>query len=54
MKRAATLLFEKQRKSRIFQNYRTFPFDLRPPGQERGAKTRPQGQLWSDQAQKVK
>ena len=54
MKRAATQLFKRQSKNRaFFQNYRTFYFDLRPPrqiswqtpGQDRGAKTRPQGQL---------
>ena len=44
MKRAATQLFKRQSKNRaFFQNYRTFT--LRPPGQDRGAKTRPLGQL---------
>ena len=50
MKRAATHLFKRQSENRaFFQNYRTFT--LRPPpreqtpGQDRGAKTRPQEQL---------
>ena len=29
----------------LFSNLSHFYFDLRPPGQDRGAKTRPQGQL---------
>ena len=55
MKRAATHLFKKQSENRaFFQNYRNFYFDLRlppghTPGQERGAKTRPQRQLeWAN------
>ena len=51
MKRSATHLFKRQSKSRaIFSKLSNFSFDLRPPqgqtpGQDRGAKTRPQGQL---------
>ena len=50
MKRAATQLFKRQSKNRAFsQNYRTFdPPEQTPrqtPGQDRGAKTRPLGQL---------
>ena len=50
MKRAATHLFKRQSKNRaFFQNYRTFTLIYDPrgltPGQDRGAKTRPQGQL---------
>ena len=48
MKRAATHLFERQSKNRVFF-FSNFHFDLRPPGrnleQDGGAKTRPQGQL---------
>ena len=29
----------------LFSKLSNFYFDLRPPGQDRGAKTRPQGQL---------
>ena len=42
MKRAATHLLAK---SRFFRNYRTFSLILDPPGQDKGVKTRPQGQL---------
>ena len=52
MKRAATHLFKRQSKNRaFFSKLSNFYFDLRPaprgqtPGQDRGAKTRPQGQL---------
>ena len=45
MKRAATQLFKRQSKNRAFSKLSNFYFDLRPPGQDRGAKTRPQGQL---------
>ena len=54
MKRETTHLFKRQSKNRaFFQNYRTFtliydPRGLTPgqiPGKDRGAKTRPQGQL---------
>ena len=54
MKRAATQLFKRQRKNRgFFSKLSNFYFDLRPPGQtpeqtpgqDRGAKTRLQGQL---------
>ena len=50
MKRAATHLFKRQSKNRVFfSKLSNFYFDLRPPGetpgQNRGAKTRPQGQL---------
>ena len=50
MKRAATHLFKRQRKNRAFLKLSNFYFDLRPPtgqipGQDKGAKTRPQGQL---------
>ena len=47
MKRAATQLFERQNKNHaFFSKLLNFYFDLRPPsGQDRGAKTRPQGQL---------
>ena len=46
MKRAATHLFERQSKNRVV--FLKMIFDLRPPGttpgQDGGAKTRPQGQ----------
>ena len=42
MKRAATQLFKRQRKNRVFSKFSNFYFDLRPPGQDRGAKTRPE------------
>ena len=55
MKRAATQLFKRQSKNRVFfSKLSNFNFDLRPPGanpqpdprgQDRGAKTRPQEQL---------
>ena len=50
MKRAVTHLFKRQSKNRTFSKLSNFYFDLRPPGgadpgQDRGAKTRPQGQL---------
>ena len=45
MKRAATHLFKKQSKNRAFFKIIEFYFDLRTPGQDKGAKTRPQGQL---------
>ena len=54
MKRAATHLFKRQSKNRaFFSKLSNFYFDVRPPGggggqspgQDRGAKTRPQGQL---------
>ena len=45
MKRAATHLFKRQSKNRAFSKLSNFYFDLEPPGQDRGAKTRPQGQL---------
>ena len=50
MKRAATHLFKRQSENcAFFQNYRTFTLIQDPPGQtpgqDRGAKTRPQGQL---------
>ena len=51
MKRAATHLFKRQSKYHAFSKLSNFYFDLRPPplgqtpGQERGAKTQPQGQL---------
>ena len=49
MKRAATHLFKRQSKNRPFSKLSNFYFDLRPlgqaPGQNRGAKTLPQGQL---------
>ena len=53
MKRAATHLFKRQSKNlALFSKLSKFYFDLRPPpprgqtpGQDRGAKTRPQGQL---------
>ena len=52
MKRAATHLFKRQSKNRgFFSKLSNFYFDLNPPprgetpGQDRGAKTRPQGQL---------
>ena len=49
MKRAATRLFQIQSKNRAFFKLSNFYFDLRPPWQtlrqDRGAKTRPQGQL---------
>ena len=48
MKRA-THLFKRQSKNRTFSKLSNFYFDLRPPGQtpgqDRGAETRPQGQL---------
>ena len=49
MKRAATHLFKRQSKNRVF-SLSNFCFDLRPPagktpGQDRGAKTQPQGEL---------
>ena len=43
MKRAATQLLKQ--KSLFFSKLSNFYFDLRPPGQDRGAKTRPQEQL---------
>ena len=47
MKRAATQLFKRQSKNRaFFSKLSNFYFDVRQtPGQDRGAKTRPQGQL---------
>ena len=50
MKRAATHLFKRQSENRaIFSKLSNVYFDLTPPGQipeqDRGAKTRPQGQL---------
>ena len=48
MKRAATIcLRDNESKNRaFFSKLSKFHFDLRPPGrQDRGAKTRPQGQL---------
>ena len=50
MKRAATHLFKRQSEIRaFFPKLSNFYFDLRPlgqtPGQDRGAKIRPQGQL---------
>ena len=49
MKRAATHLFKRQSESRaFFQNYKAFTLIYDPredPGRDRGAKTRPQGQL---------
>ena len=45
MKRAATHLFRDKAKITLFSKLSNFYFDLRPPGQDRGAKTRPQGQL---------
>ena len=46
MKGAATQLFKRQMKNRaFFSKFSNFYFDLRPPGQDRGAKTRPLGQL---------
>ena len=51
MKRAATQMFKRQSKNRaFFSKLPNLCFDLRPPpgqtpGQDRGAKTRPQGQL---------
>ena len=53
MKRAATHLFKRQSKNYAFKKLSNFYFDLSPPppplrqtpGQDRGAKTRPQGQL---------
>ena len=51
MKRIATHLFKRQSKNRtFFSKLSNFYFDLRPltgqtPRQDRGAKTRPQGQL---------
>ena len=42
MKRAATHLFKRQSKNRAF--FKIIEH-LRLPGQDRGAKTRPQGQL---------
>ena len=53
MKRAATQLLKRQSKNHSFlQNYRTFTLILdsrqtprQTPGQDRGAKTRPLGQL---------
>ena len=47
MKRAATHLLNRQSAYllRFFQNYRTFTLILDPPVQNRGVKTRPQGQL---------
>ena len=50
MKRVATHLFKKQSKYRVFfLNYRTSTLIQDPPGQtpgqDRGTKTRPQGQL---------
>ena len=49
MKRAATQFFKRQSKNRAFSKLSNFYFDLRPPGQtpgqDRGAKTRPLGQL---------
>ena len=51
MKRAAAHLFKRQSKNRaFFQNYRTFTLIKAPPpgqtpGQDRGAKTRPKGQV---------
>ena len=51
MKRAATQMFKRQSKNRaFFSKLSNFYFDLRPfpgktPGQDRGAKTRPLGQL---------
>ena len=50
MKRAATHLFNRQSENcAFFSKLSNFYFDLRPPGQtpgqDRGAKTRPQGQL---------
>ena len=35
---------ETKQKSRFFSKLSNFYFDLRPPGQDRGAKTRPLGQ----------
>ena len=50
MKRAATYLFKRQNENcAFFSKLSNFYFELRPPGQtlgqDRGAKTRPQGQL---------
>ena len=53
MERAATHLFKRQSKHRSFSKLSNFNLNLRPrgqtprqsPGQDRGAKTRPQGQL---------
>ena len=46
MKRAATDLFKRQSKNCVFfSKLSNFHFDSRPPGQNRGAKTRPQGKL---------
>ena len=42
-------MFKRQSKNRTFSKLSNFYFDLRPleqtPGQDRGAKPRPQGQL---------
>ena len=44
--RAATQLFKRQSKNRVsFKIIELLLFDLRPPGQDPGAKTRPQEQL---------
>ena len=45
MKRAASHLFKRQSKSRTFKKILNLYFNSRPPGQDRGVKTRPQGQL---------
>ena len=45
MKRAATQLFKSKAKIALFSKLSNFYVDLRPPGQDRGAKTRPLGQL---------
>ena len=52
MKKAVTHLFKRQSKNRAFSKLSNFYFDLTPPPQhrktpeqDRGAKTRPQGQL---------
>ena len=50
MKGAATHLFKRQSKNHAFFEIIELLFDLRPlrgqtPGQDRGAKTQPQGQL---------
>ena len=45
MKRAAIICLRDKAKIALFSKLSNLFFDLRPPGQNRGAKTRPQGQL---------
>ena len=45
MKRAATHLFKRQSKNRAFFKIIELLLRFRPPWQDRGAKTRPHGQL---------